>query len=248
MPRLPEPANQLPPHEGTLEVHLLGLVDFGSALGLQEQQIYELGGRDDTSGTLFLCEHPPVISMGRDASRADLLIDDEELERDEIPVVWVARGGGAFVHAPGQLALYLMLPLQRLGLGLGRFRELFERAVVESCHEVKVPAKRQPGEPGVWSRGGLLATFGAGVKSWVTWQGMFLNVAIDPQYLRLSVTNPAGARSTSMQSQRLDPVRLPQIREALIRQISNSFGYVRTDVSTGHPLLKRTTKRVLHHA
>jgi lipoate-protein ligase B len=246
----PLPAHDAPltPHGGTLEVHLLGTVDFDAALGLQEQQIYELSGRDDLRGALFLCEHPPVISLGREASRAHLLLDDDELARRELPVRWVARGGGAFVHGPGQLAVYLQAPLGRLGIGLSRFRALMERSVLEACHELKIPAKRHADETGLWSRGGQLAYFGAGVKSWISCQGMFVNVSIEPRLLELTVANPVGARSTSMQSQRLEPVRMPQIREAIIRQISAHFGYDQADVSTGHPLLKRTTKRVLLHA
>ncbi|SFH63603.1 lipoyl(octanoyl) transferase LipB [Planctomicrobium piriforme] len=236
------------PHQGTLGVHLLGLVDFDATLGLQEQQVYDLSGRDDLAGTLFFCEHPPVISMGREASRANLLLDDEELARRELKVRWVARGGGAICHAPGQLAIYLQLPLQRLGIGLAKYRTLFESAVVAACQELKIPAKRQADDTGIWTRGGQLGYFGACVKAWVSCQGMFLNISVDPRLLELTVSNASGARSASMQSLRLDPVRMPQVREALIRHIADNFGYAATDISTGHPLLRRTKQRVLIHA
>ncbi|HWL11243.1 MAG TPA: hypothetical protein VNQ76_22745 [Planctomicrobium sp.] len=239
MPLLPVPS-----HEGVLAVHLLGLVQFEATLGLQEQQIYELSGRNDLNGTLFLCEHPPVISMGREASRNHLLLDDEELSHWELPVRWVARGGGAFCHAPGQLAIYLQLPLDRLKLGLTQYRELFETAVLAACLELKIPAKRHLQETGIWTRGGQLGYFGAGVKSWVSCQGMFLNVSIEPKWLQVTQTNPEGTASTSMQSLRLDPVRMPQVRESLIRHIAGHFGYAVTDLSTGHPLLRRTRQRI----
>jgi len=238
----------LPIHDGTLEVHLLGLVDFDALLGLQEHQIYELSGRTDRLGTLFLCEHPPIVSMGREASRSHLLLDDVELARRELPVRWIARGGGAILHAPGQLAIYLQIPLRRLGLGLTEFRFLFETSLLALCQELKIPARRHPGETGIWSRNGQLGFFGAGVKSWITCQGMFLNIAIDPRLLHCVVSNPSGARSTSMQSQRLDPARMPFVREALVRHISTAFGYPSAEVSTGHPLLRRTLQKVLTHA
>lgn len=238
----------LPVHDGTLEVHLLGLVDFDAAQGLQEYQLYELSGRKDREGVLFLCEHPPTVSMGREASRTHLLLDDEELARRELPVRWVARGGGAFLHAPGQLAIYLQLPLQRLGIGLAEFRFHFESALLAVCQELKIPARRAPEETGIWSRNGQLGFFGAAVKSWITCQGMFLNIAIDPHLLHCVVSNPSGTRSTSMQSQRLDPARMPLVREALIRHLAAAFGYATTEVSTGHPLLRRTLQKVLSHA
>jgi lipoate-protein ligase B len=248
MPTFSDISMKLPTHQGRLEVHLLGLVDFDAMLGLQEQQIYELSGRDDLSGMLFLCEHPPVISMGRQASRSHLLLDDDELARRELPVRWIARGGGAFVHAPGQLAIYLQIPIARFGLGLGEFRQLFEQSLLAVCRDLKIPAKRHPGEAGIWSRGGQLACFGAGIKSWITCQGMFLNLSIDPALLHLTLPNSSAGRSTSIQSQRLDPIPPARIRTLVIEKIAEHFGYESPEVSTGHPLLKRTIQRVLLHA
>lgn len=241
-------ATPLPVHDGTLEVHLLGLVDFDAVQGLQEYQIYELSGRTDRHGVLYLCEHPQTISMGREASRSHLLLDDEELQRQALPVRWVARGGGAFLHAPGQLAIYLQLPLQRLGIGLAEFRFHFETALLGLCQELKIPARRHPQETGIWSRNGQLGFFGAAVKSWISCQGMFLNIAIDPRLLHCVISNPSGTRSTSMQSQRLDSARMPHVREALIRHLSTAFGYSSAEVSTGHPLLRRILPKVFSHA
>lgn len=244
----PDNENTVRPHDGTLAVHLLGLVDYSALLGLQEYLVYDLSGRNDASGILLLCEHPPTISMGREATRRDLRIDQNDLEQRELPVHWVSRGGGTFTHAPGQLALYLLVPLQKLQLGLAAFQRQFEQSVLATCRELKFPAKRRSGEPGLWSRGGQLAYFGASVRSWITCHGMFLNVTVDPRFLELALPNPVGERSTTMQSQRLRPVSMSQVRESLIRQIAAGFGYHMVDVSTGHPLLKRTTQRVLIHA
>jgi len=244
----PSSSTSAPPHQGVLEVHLLGLVDFAATLGLQEQQVYELSGRTDLNGTLFLCEHPPLISIGREGSRSQILLDDDEISRRELALRWVARGGPAICHAPGQLAIYLQIPLNRLKIGLSRFRTLFESAVVSACQELKIPAKRQAEETGIWTRGGQLGYFGAGVKSWITCQGIFLNVSIDPRLLDWVRIDSEGTRSVSMQSLRLDPIRMPQVRETLIRRIAATFGYTATEVSTGHPLLRRTTQRVLTHA
>lgn len=248
MSRSSSNTNSVRPHGGTFGVHLLGLVDFEAMLGLQEYLIYEISGRSDASGLLLMCEHPLSISMGREATRRDLRLADDTHGAPQPAVHWVARGGGAFTHAPGQLGIYLLVPLLELGLGLAEFRSQFEQAVLACCHELKIPAKRRDHEPGLWSRGGQLAYFGPSVRSWVSCHGMFLNVAVDPHLLNLSVANRAGERSTSMQSQRLRPISMSQVRESLLRQISARFGYQTIDVSTGHPLLKRTTQRVLIHA
>jgi lipoyl(octanoyl) transferase len=231
----------------SLETHLLGLVDFESALNLQERIVYELGGRGDRLGCLLVCEHPPEISLGRDASRRDVLARDEDLEAREIPVRWVARGGGAVVHAPGQLAVYPLLPLDRLGLGVDGFRRRVESALMAVCHELRIAAKRRDDEPGVWTRYGQVAFVGAAVKSWVSCHGAFLNVTVDPGFLRLAAATP-GQPATTLQSLRLRPVSMNQVREAVIRQIAAAFDYHTVHTYVGHPLLQRTRRRICTHA
>ena len=64
-----------------LEVHLLGLVDFDSAVALQERLVFDISGRDDQQGALLLCEHPPLITLGREAN-SSLVIDAEWVPRN----------------------------------------------------------------------------------------------------------------------------------------------------------------------
>lgn len=237
-----------PAQTAALEVRLLGLVDFDAALALQERLVYELSGRDDAQGALLLCEHPPLITLGREASAAQVAADPEDLRACEIDVRWIARGGGTVVHAPGQLAVYPVLPLERLRLGLHEFRTRLEEAAVAVCHDMRVAARRCPSEPGLWSRCGQVAYFGAAVKSWVSYHGLFLNVDPDPSFLSLVARSSGGERATSLQSLRLRPVSMAGVRESMIRHIADRFGYGRYHIYTGHPWLKRTTQKVCVHA
>jgi lipoyl(octanoyl) transferase len=231
-----------------LEVRLLGLVDFDAALALQERLVYELSGRDDAQGALLLCEHPPLITLGREASAAQVTADPDNLRACEIDVRWIARGGGAVVHAPGQLAVYPILPLQRLGLGLNEFRTRLEESAVATCRDVRVPAKRRASEPGLWSRCGQVAYFGAAVKSWISYHGLFLNVDPDPSFLSLVSGSADGERPTSLQALLLRPVSMAGVRESMVRHVANRFGYERFHIYTGHPWLRRTTQKVCQHA
>jgi len=226
-----------------LEVHLLGLVDFDSALALQERLAFELGEEHSPDAVLLIAEHPPAITLGRDAASSQVLADVETLARREIPVRWTGRGGPAVSHAPGQLAIYPILPLDRLGLGLDEFRVRLESAIVDVCHELRVAAKRQPSEPGVWTRYGQVAMFGAAVRSWTTMHGIFLNVTIDPQFLKLVASTP-GERSTSLQALRLAPVSMNQVRESVVRHVAARFEFPNVHTSAGHPLLRRTIRRI----
>src|SRR5262252_2625833 len=100
-----------------LQAYLLGTVDFDAALALQRQLVYQVGGERDQAA-LVLCEHPAAITVGRQGSRAHILYEPEELHSLRWRVRWVNRGGGCLLHLPGQLAVYPILPLDRLGLGL----------------------------------------------------------------------------------------------------------------------------------
>src|SRR5712691_2702948 len=85
----------LPVHAGpdaALQVYLLGLVEFESALVLQRRLAYQVAG-DRDGAVLFLCEHPPLITVGRQGSRAHILCEPEELRARQWRVRWVNRGG-----------------------------------------------------------------------------------------------------------------------------------------------------------
>ena len=229
---------------GALQVHLLGLVDYDAALALQERLAYEVSGGIDTQGVLLLCEHPPMISIGRQGSRSHVLACDHDLAACQMQVRWVARGGGAIVHAPGQLAVTPILPLDRLQMNVSEYRLRLETALVAACREQQVPAKRTPDTPGVWCRGGQLASFGASLKYGTTLHGAVLNVHPDPAFLKMVDSSPPGVRVTSLEAQRGRRVQMNHVRESLLRHFSCAFGYERVHVYTSHPLLQRTTQRV----
>src|SRR5262245_61745678 len=95
-PPLPAPA----PADSVLQVYLLGAVDFEAALSLQRRLVYEVTG-DRACAALVLCEHPPLITVGRQGSHAHILCGPEELRSRRWRIRWVNRGGGCLLHLPG---------------------------------------------------------------------------------------------------------------------------------------------------
>jgi len=228
----------------SLEVYLLGRVDFEAAVQLQERWIYEISGRKDRLGALFLCEHPPVVTIGREGSRSQLLADERELRSRLMELHWLNRGGGALVHAPGQLAAYPVIPLDRLGLGVADYRAALERAMIGACDELKVAATRDPRVPGIFCRTGQLGWIASGISNWITHQGLFLNVSPAMHLLRLVATAPDLPPATSLAAQKTRPVSMHSVREHLIRHLALHLGYDRWHLYTGHPSLTRTRKKV----
>lgn len=230
-----------------LAVHLLGVVDFNAALLLQKHLVFEISGRKDRFGTLLLCEHPPLITMGREGSRGDLAADDDELQRRELEYRFVNRGGGTIVHGPGQLAVYPILPLQRLEVGLADYRSRLLGSIAATSRDLHIPCRESTKVAGLLGRCGQFAFLGAAVKSWISYHGAFVNVNPRLDLARLASAGGAG-RITSLMAQRLRPVSMHAVRETVCRHLAGAFGYTQLHFHTGHPLLKRTTQRVCLHA
>src|SRR5262245_42392613 len=114
--------------EMALQAYLLGAVDFDDALRLQRRLHYDITG-DRAQAALLLCEHPPLITVRRQGSRSHIFWEQEDLNVREWPLRWVNRGGGCWLHLPGQLALYAMVPLEPLGLDIPAFQVRLARAI-----------------------------------------------------------------------------------------------------------------------
>ncbi|TXT30698.1 MAG: lipoate-protein ligase B [Planctomycetota bacterium] len=228
----------------SLQVFLLGTVEFESALRLQEQFRDDVIQRDDRLGGLFVCEHPPVVTIGREGSQTHLRRDLAEFNKLGINVRWLNRGGGAWMQCPGQIAVYPIVPLRRLGLGLTEYRQRLELAVLDVCRELHVAAHRIDEEPGIFCSLGQLAAVGVAVRSWVTTHGLTLNVSPDLSLLRTTRPNSRGLRPTSLQAARQRLTAIPKVRESLIRNLTERLGYEQSHLYTSIPGLKRTKRRV----
>jgi lipoyl(octanoyl) transferase len=244
-----EPARTSLP-DAALGVFLLGTVDFDAALFLQERLMMDvaqgdLPHSDGGQGMLLICEHPPLITIGREGRQADVACDPEELTARQIDVRWLNRGGGALVHVPGQLALYPILPLDRRQLGLAAYRERLELAMVDTCRELRIRARRIPGQAGVFCRGGQVAQVGVAVRQGVSSHGLFVNV--NPRMDAIRLVRSGETRASSLAAERGIPVPMPSVRESLIRRLAARLEYDRYHLYTGHPLLRRT-KRVVAYA
>ena len=138
---------------------------------------------------LLLLEHPPVITLGRNAKVENLLASPEDLAARGIEVFEIARGGDVTYHAPGQLVGYLILDLQARGEpDVHAFLRGIEGALGYALRTLGIPTRALPGMTGVFvddpaAQDGApprkIASIGVGVRHWVTFHGFALNVEID---------------------------------------------------------------------
>jgi lipoyl(octanoyl) transferase len=147
----------------------------------------------DTADEIWFLEHPPVFTLGVNASRAHLLAPGD------IPVVQVDRGGQVTYHGPGQLVVYPLVDLRRAALGIREFVSALERAVIELAGEYGIAAESRREAPGVYVAGRKLASVGVRVRRGGSYHGLALNVALDlGPFARINPCGYAGLEMTQL--------------------------------------------------
>ena len=138
----------------------------------------------ETPDELWLCEHPPVFTLGL-AGKPEHLLSDIG-----IPVVKIDRGGQITYHGPGQIVGYLLLDLKRRGLTVKGLVNRIEQAVIDLLAQYGIAAARLAGAPGVYVHGAKIAALGLKVKNGCCYHGLALNVAMD--LAPFAAINPCG--------------------------------------------------------
>ena len=172
----------------------LGRVDYAEALALQ-QKLVALRKQQRIGDALLLLEHPPVLTLGRNAHRSNILASDAELTRRGIAVHEIDRGGDVTYHGPGQIVGYPIVDLRgdfpgRKGphLGAVEYVRWLEEVLIRTCGEYGVLTGRVAGRTGVWTLGSdpagkipekKIAAIGVHISQGITSHGFAWNVTTD---------------------------------------------------------------------
>lgn len=143
-----------------------------------------------TADELWLTEHQAVFTQGLNGRAEHLLAPGE------IPVVQVDRGGQVTYHGPGQLVLYCLLDILRLGLGVRGLVGRIEQSVIELLNGYGIEAVTRPGAPGVYVDGAKIAALGLRIRKGCCYHGLSLNVDLDLE--PFSRINPCGFRGLAV--------------------------------------------------
>ena len=174
-----------------------GLGDYREVLTLQ-QELQEQRRAGQTTDTVLIVEHPPVITLGARKSANRLLATPEELARHGIGLVEIRRGGGATAHNPGQLVFYPILHLQELRLDVNQYVRTLEDIGIDLLAGLGVEGARRKGFPGLWVGERKIASIGVRVSRFVTCHGMAINIQNDLSIFSLMV--PCGLDGVQMTS------------------------------------------------
>jgi len=175
------PAEQLP-ESGLIVARLLALHDYEPLW--RAMQRFTESRSSLTPDEIWFTEHPPVFTLGLNASREHLLTPGN------IPVIQVDRGGQVTYHGPGQLMIYPLIDLKRAGLGVRDLVTALEQTVVDLVADFGTEAASRKDAPGVYVEERKIASVGLRVRRGSSYHGMALNIDVDLE--PFSRINPCG--------------------------------------------------------
>jgi lipoyl(octanoyl) transferase len=205
----------------------LGAMGYAEACRLQKRLVAarKLRAIDDV---LLLCEHPHVITLGRNGKREHLLATEQVLRQKGVEFHATDRGGDITYHGPGQLVGYPILDLGGIRKDVGWYVRKLEEAMIRTSSEFNVSAWRVAGKTGIWVNNaqGLeekLGAIGVHLSRWVTSHGFAYNISTDLRYFDLIVPCGIAERKATSLEKILDrAIR----REAVIAPMVRSFGEI----------------------
>jgi len=171
----------------------------------------------ETADEIWLLEHPPLFTLGR-AGKTEHLLNP-----GNIPVIHIDRGGQVTYHGPGQLVVYLLLDLKRLGLGIRQLVDHIEQSLVALLAEYNITAQSQRDAPGVYVDGSKIAALGLRVRRGGCYHGLSLNIDMDLE--------PFG---------RINPCGYPGMKVTQIKDLLSTWTY-------GLPIQDQVSQDLLHH-
>ncbi|WP_417015630.1 lipoyl(octanoyl) transferase LipB [Alistipes sp.] len=168
------------------------------------------------AGEVLLVEHPPVYTLGKSGHAENLLVSREALEAAGARFFHIDRGGDITFHGPGQLVVYPILDLERLGIGLRDYINALEEAVIRTVTRYGITAGRIHGASGVWidpdgRRPRKICAIGVRSSRYVTMHGFALNVTTDLGWF--SRINPCGFTDRGVASIASETGRTPDMEE-----------------------------------
>jgi lipoyl(octanoyl) transferase len=221
----------------------LGLIRFAEAFALQKR-VVAARKAEAIADVLLLCEHPPVITLGRNGNREHLLASERVLRQKNVEFHATNRGGDITYHGPGQVVGYPVVNLSAIRRDVVWYVRMLEEVMIRTCSDFGIASGREPGKTGVWANpdtrpfkpdevtpgtpgGGTekIGAIGVHISRWVTSHGFAFNVSTDLRFFDLIVPcGIAGRAATSLEKVLGRGVRATEVAPNLARHFGEVFG------------------------
>lgn len=201
----------------------LGLIPHGDAEKIQLQRLNQVM-EGTASEALYLLEHPPVVTLGRQGGLDNLLISEDALRQTGTEIVQTARGGNITCHYPGQLVVYPVIRIEKRRGGIKKFFHDMEETAIRTASHFGVEATRSEGRPGVWVGPGKLCSIGIGVKKWITYHGLSFNVSRDMKLFdAITLCGLHGAHPTSLSREAGRDIDIEEVKDVFREEFRKIF-------------------------
>lgn len=191
-----------------MHVRQLGLVEYEPVCA-EMSQLTDTRGPDSQDQLWFL-QHHPVFTQGQ-AGKAEHL-----LFTGDIPVIQTDRGGQVTYHGPGQLVVYPLIDIGRLGWGPRQLVTALEQALIDTLAEWGIEAAARADAPGVYTNNRKIASLGLRIRKGCSFHGLALNIDMDLEpFHRINPCGYAGMEMTQMREESPRPVDFAEVSERL---------------------------------
>jgi len=219
----------------------LGLIDFQKAWQFQKE-IFQKVRNNYFTVALILCQHYPVITIGRVGKKENIKTSSNELKNRSIHIYEIERGGDITYHGPGQLIAYPIFNLNYLRKDIHLFLRKLEEVVIDFLSDFGIKGLRHSGLTGVWVDKSRLfstnaydsdrktwdkqkiASIGIAIKNWITFHGVSVNIKKD-DLLNFQLIKPCGMdiEMTSLETILAQDIGIDEIKKNFIYKFKNTF-------------------------
>ena len=198
-----------------IKVRSKGLQDY--LITWEDMKSFTENRDSDTLDELWTLEHNSVFTQGLSGKPEHLL------KATQIPIIQSDRGGQITYHAPGQLIIYCLIDIKRLGIGIKKMVSMIEQSLIEFLSTYDITAHTLKGAPGVYVNDSKIAALGLKVKQGRTYHGLSLNIDMDLSPYKL--INPCGysdLKVTQMRNLTDHILSISNIKHELSEHLINS--------------------------
>ncbi len=203
----------------------LDFIEYDKAWDLQKD-VFKLRTSNEINDTFFLLEHPHTYTLGKTADKKNLISNEAFLNKYNIKVYDIDRGGDITYHGPGQIVGYPIIKLSNWKEDTHLYLRNLEQIIIDVCAEYGLQTGRIEGLTGVWIEDRKIAAIGIKVSRWITMHGFAFNINTDLNLFNGII--PCGItdkKVTSLQKELGKEINIKEVKEKLIERFKDSFDY-----------------------
>ena len=222
----------------------LGIIDYKEAWDFQEELFkktidQKLNNQSLADGTklqseynLLFCEHPHVYTLGKSGEEQNLLISGIELRAKNASFYKTNRGGDITYHGPGQIVGYPILDIEAFGMGVRKYIENLEQAIINTLTHYGIKGELLEGASGVWIEANIpgkarkISAVGVRTSRYVSMHGFAFNINTDLNYF--GYINPCGFTdkgATSLEKELGKKIDIEEVKTILLKELTAIFDW-----------------------